>query len=63
MGLKRTKNRRNPRDRERLGQYEIRKQKLLRFLQSDEPAWKDEHHPELKAGSAEWVHNLRRGER
>ena len=38
---------------------ELRRQKLLRFLNSKEPVWKDENHPELKQGSASWVRNLR----
>ena len=38
---------------------ELRKQRLLRFFNSDEPAWKDEIHPELKEGSLKWVRNLR----
>ena len=37
----------------------VRRRKLLRFLESDTPAWKDEAHPELTAGSATWVHELR----
>lgn len=39
--------------------HELRRQKLLRFLNSNEPAWKDEDHPELKQGPATWVRNLR----
>ena len=39
--------------------HELRRQKLLRFLNSNEPAWKDENHPELKQGSENWVRNLR----
>ena len=38
---------------------ELRRQKLLRFLTSKEPVWKDENHPELKHGSARWVRRLR----
>lgn len=38
---------------------EVRRKKLLQFLDSDEPAWKDENHPELAKGSAEWVRQLR----
>jgi hypothetical protein len=38
---------------------ELRRQKLLRFLTSKEPVWKDENHPELKQGSASWVRKLR----
>jgi hypothetical protein len=38
---------------------EVRRQKLLRFLESKEPAWKDQDHPELAGGAADWVRNLR----
>ena len=38
---------------------EVRRQKLLRFLNGTQPAWKDADHPELKRGAASWVHNLR----
>ena len=38
---------------------EVRRQKLLRFLNSKEPAWRDEDHPELTSGSAKWVRKLR----
>jgi hypothetical protein len=39
---------------------EVRRQKLLRFLDSKDPAWKDENHPELKKGTESWVSNLRK---
>lgn len=39
---------------------EVRRQKLLRFLNRTEPAWKDADHPELKQGAASWVRELRR---
>jgi len=40
---------------------EIRRRKLLEFLGSDEPAWRDKDHPDLaKLGTAEWVRRLRR---
>ncbi len=38
----------------------LRRKKLLRFLESDAPAWKDADHPELANGAAAWVHALRR---
>lgn len=38
---------------------EVRRKKLLDFLTSDEPAWKDENHPELAEGAATWVRKLR----
>jgi len=37
---------------------DCRKQ-LLEFLASKEPAWKDEDHPELAQGSADWVWKIR----
>jgi len=43
---------------------EVRRRKLLRFLESDEPAWREQDHPELGEGSAAWVRKLRaEGER
>jgi hypothetical protein len=42
-------------------QNEVRRQKLLAFLDRDQPAWREEDHPEIAAhGAAAWVHNLRR---
>lgn len=38
----------------------IRRRRLLRFLEDDTPAWKDEDHPELSRGAAAWVRQLRR---
>lgn len=38
---------------------EVRRQKLLQFLESKEPVWKDKAHPELANGAANWVRNLR----
>jgi metal-responsive CopG/Arc/MetJ family transcriptional regulator len=38
---------------------EVRRRKLLRLLESTEPAWQDAHHPELKEGSDAWVRKLR----
>ncbi len=37
----------------------VRRRKLLRFLESDSPAWKDADHPELARGAAAWVRELR----
>jgi hypothetical protein len=37
----------------------VRRKKLLRFLESDTPAWKEENHPELSRGAAEFVRELR----
>jgi hypothetical protein len=38
---------------------EVRRHRLLRFLQSKDPAWKDENHPELASGAGNWVRKLR----
>ena len=38
----------------------IRRKRMLQFLDSDEPVWKEADHPELKQGSAVWVRKLRR---
>lgn len=40
-------------------QAEIRRRRLLQFLESDEPAWKDRDHPEFMEGSAAWVRQRR----
>ncbi len=39
---------------------EVRRRKLLRFLECDEAAWKAERHPELARGAGAWVRGLRR---
>jgi hypothetical protein len=38
---------------------EVRRQKLLHFLGSKDPAWKTKDHPELAGGAASWVRKLR----
>ena len=38
---------------------EVRRQKLLRFLEARDPAWKNKDHPELSGGAAGWVRKLR----
>jgi hypothetical protein len=38
----------------------VRRRKLLQFLESDAPGWKDADHPELAKGTAGWVRQLRR---
>jgi hypothetical protein len=38
---------------------EVRRYRLLQFLQSEDPAWKDENHPELADGAGNWVRKLR----
>ena len=44
-----------------LAENEVRKQKMLAFLDRGKPAWREEDHPEIaEHGAAAWVHNLRR---
>src|SRR5882724_6672353 len=38
---------------------EVQRRKLLRFLESEQPAWRAENHPELQGGAAPWVRQLR----
>jgi hypothetical protein len=39
---------------------EVKRRKLLAFLDRDTPAWRDEDHPDIAAiGAAAWVRNLR----
>ena len=38
---------------------EVRRQKLLQFLESKHPSWDDKDHPELAGGSGAWVRKLR----
>jgi hypothetical protein len=38
---------------------ELQRRRLLEFLRSDEPIWRDENHPELANGSEAWVRSLR----
>jgi hypothetical protein len=37
----------------------VRRRKLLRFLESDTPAWRDADHPELAGGAVAFVRELR----
>ena len=37
----------------------VNRTRLLQFLNSKEPIWKDEDHPELAQGSEAWVRQLR----
>ena len=39
---------------------EVRRRKLLGFLEGNDPVWKEEDHPELTDGSDAWVSQLRR---
>jgi hypothetical protein len=38
---------------------EVRRQKMLHFLEGKDSAWKDKDHPELAGGAAAWVRQLR----
>ena len=40
---------------------EVRRQKLLRFLKSEDPAWKSEDHPELAGGASAWGRKAKAG--
>ena len=42
-----------------LARAELRRRNLLAFLRSDRPSWQEHDHPELGAGTAAWVKNLR----
>jgi hypothetical protein len=40
---------------------ELKRRRLLALLESDEPIWREEDHPDIaEHGAAAWVHNLRR---
>jgi hypothetical protein len=39
---------------------ELHRRRLLSFLRSDQPAWKEQDHPEFGRGSTLWVKKLRR---
>jgi hypothetical protein len=38
---------------------EVRRRKMLHFLEGKDFAWKDKDHPELARGAAAWVRQLR----
>jgi hypothetical protein len=42
-----------------LARREIKRRRLLRVFERDEPIWKDEDHPELRKGAAERVREMR----
>ena len=42
-----------------LARREIKRRHLLEVFKTEEPIWKDEDHPELKDGAAEWVRKMR----
>ena len=39
---------------------EVRRRKLLRFLESQQPTWREKDHPELGGESAAWVKEMRK---
>lgn len=39
---------------------EVRRLRLLRFLESKKPSWLSADHPELAKGAAAWVRTIRR---
>lgn len=44
---------------EQAARSEVRRLKLLGFLESKYPAWKDEDHPEIRVGTAKWIRKVR----
>jgi hypothetical protein len=44
-----------------IARQEEKRQRLIEFLEREEPAWKDADHPEIEAagGSAAWVRKMR----
>jgi hypothetical protein len=42
-----------------LARREIKRRRLLEVFKEQEPIWKDEDHPELQGGSAEWIRQMR----
>lgn len=38
---------------------QVRRQKLLQFLESKDSAWKEKDHPDLAEGASAWVRRLR----
>jgi len=40
-------------------QQEVNRRRLLQILNSPEPVWKDEDHPELADGAEAWVRKMR----
>ena len=42
-----------------LARREIKRRHLLEVFKTEEPIWKDQDHPELKDGAAEWVRKMR----
>ena len=42
-----------------LARREVKRRHLLEVFKGEQPIWKDEDHPELKDGAAEWVRKMR----
>jgi hypothetical protein len=42
-----------------MNQRDNKRERLLEVFQIEKPIWKDEDHPELKDGAAEWVRKIR----
>lgn len=38
---------------------ELRRRRLLKFLESNQPVWEDKNHPELGSGAESWVKSIR----
>jgi hypothetical protein len=38
---------------------ELHRRRLLSFLRNEQPAWKEQNHPEFGRGTASWVKKLR----
>jgi hypothetical protein len=45
-----------------VAQQELRRRKLLAFLDREQPAWHPKDHPELRRGAAAWVSKMRSSE-
>jgi hypothetical protein len=41
---------------------EIKRRRLLAFLEQPGPLWDPKNHPEMRRGAAAWVRKLRRGD-
>ena len=42
-----------------LARREIKRRHLIEVFKTEEPIWRDQDHPELKDGAAEWVRKMR----
>jgi hypothetical protein len=44
-----------------MAEKEVKRRRMLAFLDQEKPAWREEDHPDIaQQGAAAWVHNLRR---